>query len=291
MWSLRQLLIGALAVLILAGGGIGALKWYRSRQAAVLPPAPAVATSTKQVIGYSVQGRAIESYTFGTGATNLLFVGGVHGGYEWNSVLLAYAVIDYLNASPGVVPANVSVTVVPNLNPDGVYKVVGKEGRFAAGDVPADKVVRAAGRFNSRAVDLNRNFDCKWQATSTWQGREVSAGTAAFSEPEAAALRNLVLKIKPKAAVFWHSQAGAVYASECEQGILPATLTLMSTYAQAADYPAVKTFDAYAITGDAEGWLASLGIPAITVEFKTHDSPDLPQNLAGVKAVLNLYRP
>ncbi|KKT32826.1 MAG: Permease, partial [Candidatus Moranbacteria bacterium GW2011_GWF2_44_10] len=69
-----------------------------------------------------------------------------------------------------------------------------------------------------------------------------------------------------------HSQANAVYASECKNGILPKTLDIMNIYAHAAGYPAVKSFDAYAITGDAEGWLASINIPAITVELKTHET-------------------
>ena len=33
-------------------------------------------------IGTSVEGRKIEAYSFGDGDTHLLFVGGMHGGYE-----------------------------------------------------------------------------------------------------------------------------------------------------------------------------------------------------------------
>ena len=47
-----------------------------------------VATSTYKVIGSSVQGRKIESYTYGGGAKHLVFVGGIHGGYEWNLSLI-----------------------------------------------------------------------------------------------------------------------------------------------------------------------------------------------------------
>ena len=117
----------------------------------------------------------------------------------------------------------------------------------------------------------------------------MSAGTAAFSEPEAAALRDFVLAEKPKAVVFWHSQANNVYASECEDGVLPTTLTLMSTYATAAGYGEVPVFDAYPITGDAEGWLASIGIPAVTVEMKGYETTEWTKNLAGIEATLGLY--
>ena len=145
------------------------------------------------------------------------------------------------------------------------------------------------GRMNAHDVDLNRNFGCKWQPQSTWRGKTVSAGTAAFSEPEAVALRDYVLKISPKAVVFWHSQANNVYASECESGVLPETLTLMNAYASAAGYGAVPVFDAYEVTGDAEGWLASIGIPAITVELETRTSIEWDKNLAGTDAILNWY--
>ena len=63
----------------------------------------------------------------------------------------------------------------------------------------------------------------------------------------------------------------------------------MSAYASAAGYTAVDTFDSYEITGDAEGWLASIGIPAITVELSTHETTEWEKNLAGMKAVIAHY--
>ncbi len=246
-------------------------------------------TTTNRIIGNSVEGRIIESYTFGNGSTTLLFVGGMHGGYEWNSVLLAYQFIDELEAGNIKVPESVKIEIVPNLNPDGVYRVTGKEGRFTNLDVRSE-TQNGEGRFNSHDVDLNRNFDCKWQPTSSWKNKKVSAGTSAFSEPESQTLKNLVEEKNPSAVIFWHSQANAVYASECEKGILPDTMKLMNTYAQASGYKAVSTFDAYPVTGDAEGWLASINIPAITVELSSHENIDWTKNKAGLEALMESYR-
>src|SRR3990167_8910078 len=39
------------------------------------------------VLGTSVEERNITAYHYGTGDTELLFVGGIHGGYSWNTVL------------------------------------------------------------------------------------------------------------------------------------------------------------------------------------------------------------
>lgn len=258
----------------------------------VIAPVPAVAapTTTVSIIGTSVQGREIEAYSFGTGATNLLFVGGIHGGYEWNSILLAYTMIDHLRENPELIPDNVTVRIIPNLNPDGLFAATGLEDKFTAADVPDDSGnVAGTGRFNANKVDLNRNFDCKWAPKSTWKGATVSAGTAAFSEPEAVALRDYVAAINPKAVLFWHSQANNVYGSECEDGILPGTLAVMNAYSAASSYGAVPSFDAYPVTGDAEGWLASIGIPAVTVELSSHRSIDWDKNLAGTNAIIQMY--
>ena len=220
----------------------------------------------------------------------MLFVGGIHGGYEWNSVLLAYKFIDQLEAELIEIPEGLSIEIIPVLNPDGLYAVINKEGRFALEDIPEkSSLANGQGRFNANAVDLNRNFDCKWESNSTWRGEIVSAGSSAFSEPEAQALKKIVEEKNPEAVIFWHSQANAVYASECEEGILPETLALMSNYAEPAGYKQVESFDAYPITGDAEGWLASIGIPAITVELSSHEAVEWEKNLAGVLSILDLY--
>jgi g-D-glutamyl-meso-diaminopimelate peptidase len=272
--------------------GIGLIWFFISRD----KTEPVTPEPTKQeglgprqtTIGISVEGREILAYTYGDGEKHLLFIGGIHGGYEWNTVVLSYMFLDYLDADPTVVPENITVTVIPSLNPDGVYKVISKEGRFASSDVPLNKST-VSGRFNAREVDLNRNFDCKWQPKSMWRNNSVSAGSAPFSEPEARALRDFILLNTPRAVIFWHSQANAVYASQCKGGVLPETLNILDIYSRASGYVAVKSFDAYQTSGDAEGWLASINIPTITVELKTHETIEWEQNLAGIKALFEYY--
>lgn len=278
--------VAVIVVLVLIGFGF----WFNRE-----PELPVIEQTVEKdprqtIIGRSVEGRPIETYTYGGGAKQLVFVGGIHGGYEWNSVLLAYEFIDYFTANPSAIPSDIKVTIIPVLNPDGLNKVVGKDGRFDLVDIKTNaNLAVGAGRFNANNVDLNRNFDCNWQPTSNWRGNVVSAGTAPFSEPEAIALRDFIKTIKPVGVTFWHSQSNAVYASECKNGILSGTRTLMDVYAKSAGYPAVDSFTAYAITGDAEGWLASIGIPAITVELATHETIEWERNLAGVKALFNYY--
>ncbi len=253
-------------------------------------PELVVYAMSSTTIGNSVTGRPIEAYSFGDGDTTLLFVGGIHGGYEWNTSLLAYEMIDHLITNPELIPDNQTVTIIPNLNPDGTALVTGKDGVFTISDITDPSTRLADGRFNANGVDLNRNFDCRWAPESTWRGAVVSAGSAAFSEPEAAALRDWVAVNQPTAAVFWHSIGNAVFESECGEGVLPGTTVLMNTYAGASGYEAAGLWTAYPVTGDAEGWLASIGIPAVTVELEAAASIEWGRNLAGTMAILEQYK-
>lgn len=254
------------------------------------PIAPVAPTTTHQIIGSSVEGRKIESFTFGTGETNILFVGGIHGGYEWNSTLLAYDMIDHLTTDPSMIPSNVTVHIIPNLNPDGLFLATGLEGRFTSADITDYSMHTAGtGRMNANGVDLNRNFDCNWSPESTWRSQPVSGGVTVFSEPEAVALRDYVAAHPPAAAIFWHSMADNVYGSSCDGNLTPEARTLVDTYANASGYGAVPLFTAYAVTGAAEDWLASLGVPSVTVELGSRTSPEWTKNLAGTAAVLQLY--
>jgi hypothetical protein len=307
-------LIIVLVIVILIGLGAYWLTQWSSNNSVVLPnatppevidttPPPVVplASSTPPttlidnqtgeiVIGQSVEGRAITAYNYGTGATKILFIGGIHGGYSWNTALLAYKLIDYLKSNLETIPAQVAVTVIPVLNPDGLNKVVGTTtSQFTKADVSPSIAVVTAGRFNANKVDLNRNFDCDWQATSKWQNKTVSGGSVVFSEPESLALKNYIEALRPNAVVAWYSAAGGVFSSSCQSGILPETKTITNTYAQASGYPAYEKFNFYDITGDLVNWLAKNNIPAISVLLATHDDVEWDKNLAGIKALLEYY--
>lgn len=247
---------------------------------------PVVEFESTTVLGTSVEGRDITAYHFGTGDTELLFVGGIHGGYSWNTVLVAYELVEYLEENPGAVPEDVKVTIVPVLNPDGLFAVTGKEGRFSVSDIKGDTVT---GRFNANTVDLNRNFDCDWNEKGMWQSREVSGGDAVFSEPESQAMKVYVEEREPDAVVVWYSAAGGVFTSNCYNGVLPETKTLTNLYAQASGYKANEEFNFYAITGDMVNWLAKNNIPAISVLLTNHTDVEWDKNKKGIDALLEYY--
>ena len=235
-----------------------------------LPEEPAADTNAPITIGQSVSGNAIELHRFGTGAKEVLVVGGVHSGFAPNTVTVAENLRAGLEAGSVVVPDGLTVSVITNLNPD------------------AQKAPNTlAGRLNSNNVDLNRNFDCDWSANGTWRATPVSGGDAAFSEPEAQAIRDYVAGRDIAAAVVYYAADGGVYASNCG-GALDATIaTLTGTYATAAGYTANEEFTAYTVSGDLTNWLAKTGVPAIGVLLSDYENAEWRENQAGIKAVLN----
>jgi len=252
------------------------------------PDAP-VAYESKTELGLSIDGRDITAYHFGTGEKEIVFVGGIHGGYSWNTAKVAYEMIDYLKDEKNAVPSNVRVTVIPVLNPDGLADAVGTHKDFKASDVTASEGIKVASRYNTHNVDLNRNFGCDWQGEAVWQNTKVSGGQAVFSEPETQAFVTYVEKAKPDGVVIWYSSAGGVYASSCHTDILPETTAMADVYGKAAGYSVYKDYDFYEITGDMANWLASEEIPAISVLLTTHTSTEWTKNRAGIDAVIKYY--
>ena len=249
-----------------------------------LSPTIAPSVTISRELGLSTQGWPIDVYEFGDGPIRLAFVGGIHGGYEWNTILLAYETIDYFTRNLETLPESISLYIIPSANPDGQAALTDHGGRFAPDEVGSDTYY---GRFNGNAVDLNRNWDCGWEPVGYWRDREISAGSAPFSEVETQILRDFLTDMHT--VVFWHSARPGVFFGECDSPF-PASEALAAIYAEAAEYPVFDDFVDYSVTGAASDWLALQGIPAIAVELSNHTDTDWKRNLAGVLAIIETYR-
>lgn len=244
------------------------------------PPLPSVTQ-----IGNSVEGRPINSYRLGSGVVNIVLVGGIHGGSEWNSIMLVQEFLRYYQANETEIPPSITIHVVPNINPDGLAIVTGGEPtdlQLQPTDIISDT---SAGRFNAHGVDLNRNWDCNWVKEGRWRDETVSAGLFPFSEPESENLRRFLIELNPDLVVFFHSMAGGIYGSGCPDTD-PESSIMAAVYGLAAGYPVYPMFTYYPISGDASDWLTTQGIPSFTVELTTREAIDWEQNLAGLQATL-----
>ncbi len=222
--------------------------------------------------GASFDGRPLLAYQFGAGPVAYAIIGAIHGGYEWNTVVLTGEIIKHLSENPALVPEDVTLYIIPCANPDG----------YAAG------TDREYARMNGNGVDLNRNWDYDWQPTATHGTWEVNAGAYPFSEPETAALRDFILERNVEAAIFYHSESAQIfYGAESDQS---ATYELALTVSEATGYPIAEDVPDQITTGDAVDWMSAQGLAGIEVELTDHEDIEWERNLSGLLAFLN-WRP
>ena len=172
----------------------------RSTLIVVQTPTPFVLAGGMRpaIIGYSVSGRPIEVYTFGNGEKQRMIVAGIHGGYEWNTIALADELITHIYENPDIIPSDVTLYILRNLNPDGDARDHGYDGRV-----------------NDHGVDLNRNFPTNWAADwdrdGCWDYGPTTGGTGPGSEPETRALMGFLQTHKVEALISYHSAALGVF--------------------------------------------------------------------------------
>jgi len=216
--------------------------------------------------GQSVENRTLTAHRVGNGALVIMLVGGIHGGYEANTITLIDQFILHFQNNPLDVLPNITFILVPSANPDGATY-----GRSLAG------------RFNANGVDLNRNWDCDWSEEAYFRDSPVYAGEKPFSEPESVALAALINDIRPAVVLFYHSAANGIYAGDCAGGGVSAPMT--EILGRATGYPYGVEFTDYVVNGTASSWVDSLGIPAADVELASADLTEFSRNLDGVLAL------
>lgn len=203
-----------------------------------------------RTIGYSVKGRPITAYYFGSGATTILFTGGMHGS-EPSGQATMQAWAQYLMTNGDKIPADKRVVIVANTNPDGI----------AAGS-----------RNNANNVNLDRNFPtANWKANiETTSGILTNGGGASpASEPETQALINLTRQLRPRLQISYHAQGQLVGANKYGDSV-----ALGSSYGATVGYKTMF-YDAeavmgYPMTGEYEDWIGEeMGLAALLIELPT----------------------
>jgi predicted deacylase len=227
------------------------------------------------LIGKSVSGRPILVYRFGTGSLERLIIAGIHGGNEYNTVLLAQALIEYLKENPGIVPEEVSLYILPNLNPDGYAR---------AWDI--------YGRANDHGVDLNHNFPFEWKQDwdrdGCWRYLYLNGGTEPASEPETKAFIDFILNHHIDALISYHSAALGIFAGGDPPHSSSLQLAEMISKVSSYPYPAIDT--GCEITGSLTDWSAAKDIASVDIELTNHRNTDFQENLVVLSIFLNWRR-
>ncbi len=222
-------------------------------------------------IGYSVNGRAIQAYRFGTGPSKIVYVGGMHGN-EKSSYQTMSSWIDELENNPDRIPAHRTIIVIPNSNPDGTA---------------------ANRRTNANNVDLNRNFPADdWTPGVYMPGPTFvpeGGGSTALSEPESKALASYIQSQAPRLVLTYHAVAAVVIGNGAgDSGSLASAYANKSRYSVAHDSQADDIFS-YSTTGEFEDWLHDKhGIPGLLVELATVSGNEFSRNSEALWAMASL---
>ncbi len=180
------------------------------------------------IIGHSVEGRPIVA----SGSGPLLLFGAIHGDEPHSAELCER----FLSLEPAAV-------VVPVVNPDGLAR---------------------ASKDNARGVDLNRNFLARnWSAAHS---PGYFPGERPLSEPESAALAQLIDQLKPRAIVSVHQPF------RCVNWDGPAA-DLAAQMAKECGYPARASIG-YPTPGSfGSAYGVDRGLPVITLELPGREPP------------------
>lgn len=243
-------------------------------QTPTFTPSPTSFISGPIIYGYSFGGRELIAYRLGHGSEARALVGGIHGGYEWNTTVLVNEFQRYLTDNLDLLPAQLTLYMIPLANPDGA----------AAG---TDRVV---GRMNGNGVDLNRNWDYQWQPVASHGPWPVSGGSNPFSEPETASLRDFIFAEEIQSVIFYHSAMSEIYPGVGTD--TSKTLELAQLMASITGYRfAPEGIPGQITTGDAADWLTVNGITAVEVDLSSHEDIDWDRNLQALMAFLNWNLP
>jgi len=234
-------------------------------------PLPVLPEGEPYQIGVSVGGRPLEVYRFGSGEHVRMIAAGIHGGYEWNTVALAYELIAHIQANPAAVPSDTTLYILPAINVDGYERVHGVDGRA-----------------NDNNIDLNRNWLANWKPdwnhSGCWQMAPIEAGPHPHSEPEVQAVASFILSYTPEALISYHSAALGIFAGG--QPTDTASLDLAQTLAEVSTYPFPPFGSSCEVTGMFVNWAVGLGIAAVDVELTNHHDTDFAMNLKVMEAFL-----
>jgi len=199
------------------------------------------------VIGYSVLGRPIIAYYYGSGSTTVLFTGGIHGSERSGSYIMRDWV-SHLDSYAYNIPADKQVVIVSDVNPDGLA---------------------SSSRYNANNVNIDRNFpSINWNSDiDTSTGIVVGGGGAnPLSEPETVALANLTSSLRPRLEVSFHAQGSLIGANQVGDSV-----SIGNLYGSSVGYSSMighaEETMGYSITGEYEDWAGEQSIPAILIEL------------------------
>lgn len=243
----------------------------------------------QEIIGESVEGKPIYEIRVGNGEKKVHYNGAIHAN-EWITTPVIMTFLnDYLGSltnrktirglSTAPFYDNVSLSIVPMVNPDGVDLVLNGPPETGAHRENVLKMNKGKADFkdwkaNIRGVDLNDQFPAKWEIEQKARAQEAGSrdypGKEPLSEPEAKAIAELAKKRDFDRVLTFHTQGKVIYWG-FEKHEPEEAETIVNEFSRVSGYESVRYIESYA--GYKDWFEQEWKRPGFTVELGSGENP------------------
>ena len=233
-------------------------------------------------IGNSVLGKPIQEIKIGTGPKKVQINASFHAN-EWITTPILMALVNnYLLALTNMRPIrgldvlpyyqNVSLSIVPMVNPDGVNLVLKgppAQMRDQVLQINNGSTDFSGWKANIRGVDLNNQYPAKWEVEKERKEEKSPAprdfpGTAPLTEPEAVAMAEFARENQFDRMLAFHTQGEEFYWGY--EGLEPPeSQVIADEFERVSGYTSVQYIDSFA--GYKDWFVQEFRKPGFTIEL------------------------
>lgn len=246
-----------------------------------------------EIVGKSVEGRNIYACILGDHDSNHhVLVGAAMHGKEYMNTTLMLDLIEYYTIGEGETYLGTLLSdyvdgvcfhIIPMINPDGVTisqkaSATAEVAKFLLDrGILNDNLSKyfRVWKSNANGVDLNRNFPAGWEDydDTVWVPNYwLYKGPSPASEPETKAIMEYTLKYDFDVVVSYHSYGEVIYWKYGNDSkLINKCKSLAQAVSNATGYSPVSP--ANEVQAGYKDWAISVGIPALTVETGSVDTP------------------
>ncbi len=258
-------------------------------------------------IGSSVLGRRIQCIKFGNGRKEVFYCAATHAN-EWITAPLLMKFLENLSKSyvnnvnifgynPKDLFSNVSLYIVPMVNPDGVDLVTGliTENSWAYSNAKQisnnfpDIPFTSGWKANIEGIDLNLQFPAGWERAKEIkyaQGFDKPAprdfvGYGPLTAPEAVALYNFTLQHNFNLMITYHTQGRVIYYKYQDQ-TPPNSQEIAETFSELSGYTLEEVPQNSSFAGYKDWFILYYNKPGFTIEVGLGQNPIPVSQFAGI---------
>jgi len=236
-------------------------------------------------IGVSRLNRPLYAITMGRGEKSVL-INASHHANEWITTLIAMRFAEDCAKKYENWEKNISLHIIPLVNPDGVDLVTGGIGKLRIAYQEAKAMVSDPSTFpdcwkaNICGVDLNSNYPSNWELARrskfsrgyTKAGARDYVGTSPLSEPETSAMAAYTIANDIDITISLHTQGEEIYWRYMDYNP-PGAAELAQRFEAVSGYKLEEVPDESSHAGYRDWFISTFNRPGFTIECGLGESP------------------